>query len=97
MKVREGFVSNSSSSSFCIIGAPIEHISKDDAEKVKWKDKHGHADYVGEYIGLNAEELLMDKTIPQASEHVQRYFKETYDIDIPLEYIGFYFDGYYDG
>ncbi len=35
MKTRQGFVSNSSSSSFCIVGIPINHEEEDDFDLLK--------------------------------------------------------------
>jgi hypothetical protein len=149
MKIRTGFVSNSSSSSFCIIGIqnektvfelmkkegfPIiiekEKVSRfenggygklknrkkyeEQVAKAKnievldlhamgggygfWEKRDGKATnliYLGgeqpEYAGLNGEALLKNKSITEAKKYFKEYVKNTLNIDIPDEQIGFYY------
>ena len=106
MKTRNGFVSNSSSSSFCIIGTEymIEEIAKKDGVKDedfgygmaegKVLEYHGNGfgdDYDAVSGGLNAEKLLTKMTIPQAKLHLKQLIKKKFDIDVPIEQISFEF------
>jgi hypothetical protein len=97
MKIRNGFVSNSSSSSFCIVGIDLEpgNILYEILEIDPEKDYYGHGMYNEradglvvygdgyEYcsVGLEAEEVLKDRTLPQAYDYIKKFLAEEYNID----------------
>ena len=94
MKIRTGFVSNSSSSSFCIIGT--RRHAKDIAEKAGVCDEdfgYGQCEasglvFIGTSIddctlaGIDAESLLKTMTIPEAKKHLIKLIKSKFKIDI---------------
>ena len=103
MKVRFGFVSNSSSSSFCIYGVEIK---EEDYEKITNFQNLDHsisdnpdnfwggATYI---IGINACDLVKDKdkTIKQIEEETKE--KLTQVLNKPIEQISIFQNGWYDG
>ena len=100
MKIRNGFVSNSSSSSFCILG-----ISVDDAtyDKVQESDKCGIITECGinegddsKYIGLNPESMKEEETLSQFKD---RIISEASKIGIVIEKakLDWITDGGYNG
>lgn len=70
MKYRNGFVSNSSSSSFCIIGFNANKLSEDEfwalEEKYGSELSFEEGYDCGQVIGLWAESYLEDNSIKQA-------------------------------
>lgn len=113
MKTRVGFVSNSSSSSFCIIGVDDPDIAMELAKMEGLVDPDGytplgHGYAVGSVVniygyekpywaGIPAEELLKKMTIPKAIRHFKALIKEKFHITIPLGDIGFYYGEAGDG
>ena len=104
MKVRNGFVTNSSSSSFCIIGVNDENLIKRmliaegiNNENTEYGVLEGNLlDYYGSSgyfynAGKTAEELLETMTIPEAVKYMQKYIKENFFIDVELDQIGFFY------
>ena len=98
MKYRSGFVSNSSSSSFCIIGFNANRLSED--EFYEFQDKYGDnlsiydGDEIGQCIGLWAENYLTNYSIEQAKPIVL----SAEDFNKLVKTCGsikFLFDGYY--
>lgn len=112
MKLRLGFVSNSSSSSFCIIGTTNKKVislclEKDNIDwtnledtdygygelKTKKLNYYGtYEDNLPYYVGLEAEKLLENKTLPEAIEYTLNYFKENYTDNIKKSDIEFCYD-----
>ena len=106
MKTRNGFVSNSSSSSFCIIGTSfkIEEIAKKDGVN---SDSFGHGSAEGKVLeyhgngfgddydevlgGLEASHLLETMTIPKAKRYLQTMIKDKFGIEVPIDEISFEF------
>ena len=105
MKYRSGFVSNSSSSSFCIIGFNANKIDED--LFYGWQEKYGNdlcfydGDDIGQCIGLWAENYLENYSIEQAKPIVLSDIQtrmSSEDFNKLVEKCGklkFLFDGYY--
>lgn len=93
MKIREGFVSNSSSTSFLIYGAKV---SSDD------KPLKGGLDYYyGDpncdhqiYVGRSLEQIGMDETKRQFQEDIEKNIREIFGEDT---IISTYDESYYNG
>jgi hypothetical protein len=99
MKIRLGFVSNSSSTSFCICGVYLDRVIEDNLRdelaktNIDYYISPGHASY----IGLSIHEMLPSETKAQFEKRVAKLLKDI----IPAEYgtleIGWQTDGWYDG
>lgn len=100
MKIRAGFVSNSSSSSFCILGVVASGVINSD---IKWDlpkgfvSEYGISDYDGELIGMNPESLDENMTIKQTKEYIAKTLSESYGVEVKPEEIHWHMDGGYDG
>lgn len=100
MKVRKGFVSNSSSSSFCVVG---KQYNEEDYEKIfndlDWESPI-HGVRITEYdpytVGLDINKMKDEETL---AEFKKRAYEEIHKIDkdIKLEEISIHVDGGYDG
>jgi hypothetical protein len=112
MKVRMGFVSNSSSTSFCICGTYFENeklnelYEKKEIEK-NWDSgcelaKLADLEYEGDqgdyggYMGLGPEKIGDDETGKQFKERVLAGLQKV-GFDVKLEDIGYHTEGWYDG
>ena len=78
MKIRQGFVSNSSSSSFCIYGCCIEENDIDAIdEKLKEKNIYiVYGPYDSVYIGREFTSIKDDETGKQFKENVEKEIEE---------------------
>ncbi len=101
MKVRTGFVSNSSSSSFCICGIYLE--DKENQEELYEKaEKNGlyasygpNSDYSdGFYVGLEIGNMKPDETRTQFEQRATEKIKEVLGEDAKCSFIT---EGWYDG
>ena len=100
MKIRYGFVSNSSSSSFCVVG---KQYNEEDYEKI-FNDLDWESPIYGvritEYdpytVGLSINKMKDEETL---AEFKKRAYEEIHKIDkdIKLEEISIHTDGGYDG
>lgn len=93
MKLRYGFVSNSSSTSFSIYGAIIEEESE---EKTLLDYYYGdpNSDDRSIYIGLEYSSMTDDETKRQFKERIEAEVKRLYGNDIKC---GSYEESYYNG
>ena len=105
MRIRRGFISNSSSTSFTIYGAIINNELYEDLEDRYYKeimpekflDLH-YGDPNGEatkYLGASFDTMSMDETKSQWMNRVEDKIKELCP-DANLEF-GFYAESYYNG
>jgi hypothetical protein len=105
MKVRTGFVSNSSSSSFCVYGAYVDNDLFDQLEKNKLDileaaniDSHGAPPYGDNktMVGRSLTSIKDDETGKQFKDEVRKYMIEVFGESI-IEKLGMHEDGWYDG
>jgi len=97
MKKRFGFVSNSSSSSFCIYGTIIPDGNYDEFElRIKGTNLELHSPPESDtlYIGLSPTDIEMDETRKQFQERVAKLLK---DCNIENTSLGWHSEGWYDG
>lgn len=82
MKIRIGFVSNSSCVSFAIFGVHVTDVTRDEENEMEEKaeeaglDTHcDHVDYdFGYYIGISAENMPRDKTLNEIEQELLEKF-----------------------
>ena len=111
MKIRRGFVSNSSSSSFCILGSEMDYETYSELEENEDKDlgnvlKEIGLEIVGRYdecysmyIGLHPEDMKDEETLLEFKNRIRegiKKFKEIYGISIK-EDVFWVTDGWYSG
>lgn len=82
MKIRNGFVSNSSTSSFLIYGVFVEGFSYDDCDQIM-KNTNGFSYYCpegcdGAYIGISWSDITDDETGKQFKERIEKQLRELF-------------------
>jgi len=77
MKIRQGFVSNSSTTVFAIFGTYIENNDdlKEKAEEIGI-DAHSDEEGDGFYIGRSTRNMPLDKTLNEIEQELLANFKE---------------------
>ena len=92
MKIRQGFVSNSSSTSFCIYGAWMNPL--EDVDNCKWRedlDEHLYV-YHGDgwnttAVGLSSNEIEDNETGEEFKQRVKDLIKKHTGQDVKCEWI----------
>ena len=101
MKIRTGFVSNSSSTSFCIFGLYVGDNTEEEALKLV-KDNELHIEYGcgawddSVYVGLPPSAMKDDETLSQFRDRVRRQLVEK-DPKYQDIHLGWITDGGYNG
>ena len=100
MKIRNGFVSNSSSSSFCILGVDVgrkfDFDKLDELEEIGLDSHEGYGDY-DIVLGVSVGRLNETKTILQLKEEIANKITEATGLQILPKDVDFCTDGGYDG
>lgn len=86
MKIRNGFVSNSSTTSFCICGFSVkenwpqflQHQDKKRSETASKLDSYHCEDAEVSYYGLAIEEMKDDETLQQFKDRTKSLCKEIF-------------------
>lgn len=82
MKIRNGFVSNSSSASFLIFGTGLLEKFKDDAEKII-NEKGLNLDIINSpysyYIGISWDEIADEETGREFKTHIEKDIKTLFE------------------
>ena len=100
MKIRNGFVSNSSSSSYIIYGFPSEMLKWDEAKKDRnrdydddlWDIVFCEDEVIGEslsYWSDGVEDISLDvspENLSRCKEKVKRIIKDSLGFDVPDEW-----------
>jgi len=98
-KYRSGFVSNSSSSSFCILGKEVsneiyEKIGDSDSTKLKTESSISVEDVY--YAGAHPEDMKDDETLSQFKQRIVSGF-EAENIPSTVSELSWHTDGGYNG
>lgn len=106
MKIRSGYVSNSSSSSFCLLGIYLpENFSEDDFydilnnktfQTILYIENGIDNYYDQKIIGVTPDRMKDDETLAQFKERICQEFKK-FDLDVKPSELEWFIDGGYNG
>lgn len=104
MKVRHGFVSNSSSSSFCVLGIVLDdkyNIDEDVREQLESNTDlelvYGVGDYYEQQLmGIGPGGMKEDETLRQFKQRIVDEFQK-HNVTVDIKDIDWHVDGGYDG
>ena len=98
MKIRTGVVSNSSSSSFCILGreVPTSSLEGDIPESTLLDTYRGITELYGEFVGVRPDDMPEDKTIKEIKSDIAKEISRVYGVEYDESKILWYTDGGYD-
>jgi len=103
LKTRQGFVSNSSTTSFCIYGIYSEKGLDADEDYDKYKEKAAlglttrASPDGGYYYGVSLTKITDDETGRQFKDRVQKTLKDWYGDKIDGLEFGIYEEAWYNG
>lgn len=98
MKIRHGFVSNSSSSSFCILGVSINSEEYDKIEEMRLIKKTeldytlGISDYDGYFAGFYPDKMKEDETLLEFKNRLKAELDKV-GINSDIKDMHWYIDG----
>lgn len=99
MRIRSGFVSNSSSSSFCILGRSItseEHEMIGDSKSKKLRTEASISCEDEYYAGAHPEDMKDEETLLQFKQRIVDEFKAV-NIPTDVSQLDWHTDGGYNG
>jgi hypothetical protein len=98
MKIRIGFVSNSSNTSFCIFG---KYVSYDKYKTLpNTLDTHSASQYNFDedyVVGLSPERMINTETVSEFKERVRKMLSEALNEEVQLNECCWHINGWYDG
>ena len=104
MKIRSGFVSNSSSSSFCILGVEVDSDIYEKVRSVRYSkenptnlESHGSISYEGSYyVGFSPDKMKDDETLGQFKERIVTETNK-FGLTVQTKSLDWITDGGYNG
>jgi hypothetical protein len=106
MKIRQGFVSNSSSTSFCLLCINSKEKFDIDIDEDGLEEKFANSDldyeyavegYDAQYIGMSPYQMKDDETLLQFKQRIVDEFKNKLDLTIEVTDLDWEVQGGYDG
>ena len=103
MKIRSGFVSNSSTTSFCIYGISLTWGNRAKVDSLGWQvlkdnnlETHYSEDGNAVYVGRSWSTIKDDETGGQFKKSIQDKVKELFGDEVGNDF-GYFEEAYYNG